>query len=111
MSNNIKQMENMRKKIDWLEKKDNDKLIELWNEFMNETLDPYNVFEMDDFDEAMSDLTPKEIMQFSNGHFNPNHQYYGYDENITGYISFDDITSISLFFKSITDTSPRFLRI
>lgn len=82
----------IRKKVELLEKKDNDKLIDLWNEFMDYTSDPYSVFEMDDFDEAMEDLTPKEIMQFSNGNFNPDHKYYAYDEDITAYISFDDLS-------------------
>lgn len=86
-------MENIMEKIEWLEKNDNDKLIDLWEDYLDETLDPYNVYYMDDFDEAMEDLTPKEIMTFSNGHFSPSHKYYAYDEDITAYISFNDLTN------------------
>lgn len=96
-------MENLRKKVEWLEKNDNDKLIDLWDDYMYETSDPYNVYEMEDFDEAMEDLTPKEIMQFSNGNFNPDHKYYAYNEDITAYISFDDIIDYEPYMKRRED--------
>lgn len=96
-------MENMRKKVEWLEKNDNDKLIDLWDDYMYETSDPYNVYEMEDFDEAMSDLTPKEIMRFSNGNFNPDHKYYAYNEDITAYISFDIIVDYEPYMKRRED--------
>lgn len=85
-------MENIINKIEWLEKNDNNTLIDLWEEYLYKTSDPYNVYNMDDFDEAMNDLSPKEIMTFSNGDFNPNNKYYAYNEDITAYISFDDLT-------------------
>ena len=37
-------MENMRKKVEWLEKNDNDALIDFWDDYMDETSLPYNVY-------------------------------------------------------------------
>lgn len=96
-------MENMRKKVEWLEKNDNDKLIDLWDDYLEEILMDWSVFEMDDFDEAMDDLTPKEIMRFSNGNFNPDHKYYAYNEDITAYISFDSMADYECYLKMKED--------
>lgn len=96
-------MENMRKKVEWLEKNDNDALIDLWDDYMDETSDPYNVYEMEDFDEAFGDLTPKEIMQLSNGNFNPDHKYYAFNEEISAYISFDKMADYECYVKMKED--------
>ena len=92
-------MENMRKKVEWLEKNDNDKLIDLWDDYMYETSDPYNVYEMEDFDEAFGDMSPKEIMTLSNGNFDPDHKYYAYNEDISAYISFDTMADYECYVK------------
>ena len=92
-------MENIRKKIEWLEKNDNDALIDLWDDYLEEILMDWSVFEIEDFDEAFSDMSPKEIMTFSNGNFNPNHKYYAYNEDITAYISFDKMADYECYVK------------
>lgn len=96
-------MENMMKKVEWLEKNDNDVLIDLWDDYLQEILMDWSVFEMDDFDEAFNDMTPKEIMTFSNGNFNPNHKYYAYNEDITAYISFDTMIDYEPYMKRRED--------
>ena len=102
-------MENMRKKVEWLEKNDNDALIDLWEDYLDETLDSWHIYEMEYFDEAMEDHTPKEIMQFSNGNFNPDHKYYAFNEDITAYISFDNLTDYEPYMKRREDF-VKFLR-
>ena len=96
-------MENMMKKVEWLEKNDNDVLIDLWDDYLQEILMDWSVFEMDDFDEAFNDMTPKEIMTFSNGNFNPDHTFYAYNEEHTAYISFDDVIEYEPYMKRRED--------
>lgn len=102
-------MENMRKKVEWLEKNDNDALIDLWDDYMDEISYSWNIYEMNYFDEAFGDLTPKEIMTFSDGNFNPDHTYYAYNEDNSAYISFDDITDYEPYIKR-RDGFIKFLR-
>lgn len=102
-------MENMRKKVEWLEKNDTPALIDLWDDYLQEILMDWSVFEMEDFDEAFNDVSPKEIMQFSNGNFNPNHKYYAYNEDITAYISFDTMVDYEPYMKRREDF-VKFLR-
>ena len=102
-------MENMRKKIEWLEKNDTPALIDLWDDYLQEILMDWSVFEMEDFDEAFNDVSPKEIMTFSNGNFNPNHKYYAYNEDITAYISFDTMVDYEPYMKR-RDGFIKFLR-
>lgn len=96
-------MENMRKKVEWLENNDVLALTDLWDDYMDEISYSYNIYEMDDFDEAFGDLTPKEIMRFSDGNFNPDHTYYAFNEDNTAYISFDDITDYEPYMKRRED--------
>ena len=96
-------MENMRKKVEWLEKNDNDALIDFWDDYMDETSLPYNVYEMCDFDETFGDMSPKEIMTLSNGNFDPDHKYYAYNEDITAYISFDSMADYECYLKMKED--------
>ena len=72
-------MENMRKKVEWLEKNDNDKLIDLWDDYLEEILMDWSVF--------------------SNGNFNPDHKYYAFNEDISAYISFDTMADYECYVK------------
>ena len=87
-------------KLDWRDKKGfTDDIIDLWEDYMDETSLPYNVYKMDDFDEAMDDLTPKEIMTFSNGNFDPDHKYYAFTEDCQAYVSFDKMADYECYVK------------
>ena len=95
----MKALEPTLKKLEWLEKNDNDALIDLWGDYLDEILSGWNIYDMDDFDEAMGDLTPKEIMEFSNGNFNSNHKYYAFNEDFSAYISFDTMADYECYVK------------
>lgn len=65
-----------------IEEMDNGDKIALWNESCYECSDcDDKIFDMQDFDELMSDNTPSEIANriFFGGGFNPNHDYFALD--------------------------------
>lgn len=91
-------------KLDWKDNKGfTDEIIDLWDDYMDETSLPYNVYEMCDFDEAFGDLPPKEIMTYSNGKFNPDHKYYAFSEDCQYYVSFDKMADYECYIKRKED--------
>ncbi|MBO5902568.1 MAG: hypothetical protein J6Q40_01050 [Tidjanibacter sp.] len=96
-------MENMRKKVELLERDNDDFLFDIWDDYMDEINGSWNIYKMDDFDEAFGDLTPKEIMRFSNGNFNPDHTFYAYNEDYSAYISFDKLSDYEPYMKRRED--------
>lgn len=97
------EMEHIRKQLKKLEDCLDDFLFDMWDDYMDEIHGSWNIYEMDDFDEAFGDLSPKEIMQFSNGNFNPDHTFYAYNEDHSAYISFDDIIDYEPYMKRRED--------
>lgn len=97
------EMEHIRKQLKKLEDCLDDFLFDMWDDYMNEICGSWYIYEMDDFDEAFFDRTPKDIMTYSNGNFNPDHTFYAYNEEHTAYISFDDIIDYEPYMKRRED--------
>ena len=95
----MKALEPTLEKLEWLEKNDTPVLIDLWEDYLDEILSGWNIWEMEGFDEAMEDFTPKEIMEFSDGNFNSNHKYYAFNEDFSAYISFDTMADYECYVK------------
>lgn len=98
-----KEIEHNRKNLKKLEDCLDDFLFDMWDDYLNEICGYWYIYEMDDFDEAFFDRSPKDIMRYSNGNFNPDHTFYAYNEEHTAYISFDYLSEYEPYMKRRED--------